>query len=124
MPSKWDEFASSEYEIVDLGRPAIFLIPSDKLQIMAGKLTVEEDLHRFIDENFGAHTDSIVPHFGIWRDKDRKIIFDKCTKFEVSFLGKDKIALLLRKLAQIAKLIAEECLYFKAGQYACLVYPK
>jgi len=41
----------------------------------------------------------------------------------VSFDGKDRIPSLLAKLGEIAKLIGEECIYCKAGQYAAIIYP-
>jgi hypothetical protein len=119
MRSKWQSLAGPEYRLVDLGRPAVFLLPTKKLT-----KAIEKDLHRFILAHFGAYTTSTIPSFGFWKDADRATISDECRIYEVSFLGKDRIPVLLRKLAEIAAQIHEECIYLKAGQYTALVYPK
>jgi hypothetical protein len=51
------------------------------------------------------------------------MVLDESRQYAVSFKGKDRIPLLLEELAHIATLAGEECIYFEAGQYACLVYP-
>ncbi len=123
MESKWTSLHGEGYTVEDLGRPAVFLIPAKKLKQLIGNVTVEEDLHRFLIENFGAYTSSTIPSFGFWRDIKKAAISDECREYEVSFLGKDRIPLLLKKLATVAALIGEECIYVKAGQYAGLVHP-
>jgi hypothetical protein len=50
-------------------------------------------------------------------------VSDESRIFEVSFKGKENIPLLIKKLAQVARLTGEECIYLKAGQYACTVAP-
>jgi len=122
--SKWSEFGGKSYRIEDLGRPAIFLLPSRKLRTKMGSKTVEEKFHEFLAETFGAFTTTAVPYFGFWRNTGAQLIYDECRLYEVSFAGKEKIPLLLEKLAEVARAIGEECIYFKAGQYACLVHPK
>lgn len=124
--SKWKEFEKSKcYKIVDLGRPAIFKIPTKKLKKknQRGEI-LKESLEKFLAGTFGAYSLSPIPgYFGVWVDGER-VIYDICTEYEVSFLGKEKIPALLEKLAKTSKDIGEVCIYFKAGQYACLVYPK
>ena len=110
---KWSDLRSNDYEIVDLGRPAVFLLPVKKLRWSIGGISIEEDLHRFLIENFGTYTTS-----------KKAVITDECREYRVSFLGKERTPLLLKKLAAIAYLIEEECVYCEAGQYAALVYPK
>ncbi|MDP3962947.1 MAG: hypothetical protein Q8Q39_00425 [bacterium] len=124
MENKWSGLDGEEYTIEDLGRPAIFLLPSHKLRSEISGKSIEEDLHQFLSENFGAFTTTAVPYFGFWRGSGTRVVYDESRLYEVSFAGKDRIPLLLDKLARVARVIGEECIYFKAGQYACLVYPK
>ncbi len=123
MKGKWKSLARKDYIIEDLGRPAIFLLPIKKLQQKIGDITVEEELRRFLIEHFGAYTSSTIPSFGFWKDIGDATISDECREYEVSFLGKERIPVLLKKLAEIAAIIEEECIYVKTGQYSCLVYP-
>ena len=124
MKSKWAEFRSKRYELIDLGRPAVFLVPSHKLRLEQGGRTVEDDLHAFLLEKFGAFTTTTVPYFGFWRQNGQRFVHDECRLYEISFVGKKRIKILLEKLASVAEFIGEDCLYFKAGQYGCLVKPK
>lgn len=122
--NKWRGLEGKSYKIEDLGRPAVFLLPLQKLKKMADGATTEENLHRFLTETFGAFTTTTIPYFGFWRGNGAELTYDECILYEVSFAGKEKVPLLLAKLAEIADAIGEKCIYFKAGQYACLVYPK
>ncbi|OGZ00399.1 MAG: hypothetical protein A2945_03580 [Candidatus Liptonbacteria bacterium RIFCSPLOWO2_01_FULL_52_25] len=124
MKSKWASFERKEYVIEDLGRPAIFLIPIKKLGITMGDFTVRKNLHEFLVRNFSAYTTSTIPGFGFWRNHQKLVITDQCCEYEVSFRGKNKIPDLLKKLAEIARVTGEACIYVKAGQYSALVYPK
>lgn len=124
MRSKWAGLEGLTYSIEDLGRPAVFLLPSHKLRQQAGEATIEDDLHAFLLEKFGAFTTTTVPYFGIWRSSGSRVFQDECRLYEVSFPGKKRIPVLLKKLVEIADAIGEECIYLKAGQYTCLVYPK
>jgi len=123
MQSKWKSLTGKDYTLEDLGRPAIFLLPIRKLKQKVGNITVEEDLHRFLIEHFGAYTSSTIPSFGFWKSIREATISDECREYEVSFVGKERIPTLLKKLAEIAKIIEEECIYVKAGQYSALIYP-
>jgi len=123
MPSKWESLKGENYKIEDLGRPAIFLLPTKKLKRKLDGITVEEYLHQFIVGHFGAYTSSTIPSFGFWRNAKKVSICDECREYEVSFMGKERIPVLLKKLAEIATLIQEDCIYVKAGQYSGLVYP-
>lgn len=127
MPeNKWLEFQNPEadYTIVDLGRPAVFLISAPKLKVKTKfGATVESWIETFLRINFGAFTRSSVPNFGVWHNGE-EVIHDECVQYEVSFAGKEKIPFLLELLSQVAKQTGEKCIYLKAGQYSCLVYPK
>lgn len=120
---KWKFLGGENYTIEDLGRPAIFFLPTKKLKQRMGNATVEENLHRFLIEHFGAYTSSTIPSFGFWKNMEEATISDECREYEVSFLGKERIPVLLKKLAEIAKIIEEKCIYVKAGQYSGLIYP-
>lgn len=125
--NKWRSFErkNSPYVLEDLGRPAVFLIPVRKLRIRPdGNDTVERMIANFILENLGAFTISTVPSFGFWKNRESALILDECHQYEVSFPGKNGVSRLMEKLAEVARKADEECIYFKAGQYACLIYPK
>lgn len=122
--NKWAEFKNpKKYTLVDLGRPASFLIPvrADKIYTPHGR-PVMNDLRDFITDNFGGYTEATIPFFGIYRNKMR-VFYDRCYCCKVSFAGKEKIPLLLEKLAEVARLLQEQCIYFEAGQYATLIFP-
>lgn len=126
--SKWVGLTDPSYEIVDLGRPAVFLIPSHLLQrpisLDQHAQTVEQLIEDFLMANFGAFTKTMIPEFGFWISDGKKKCLDECRRYEVSFLGKERIVPLARLLARVAVIVNEDCVYFKAGQHACLIYPK
>ena|SRR3989344_9535775 len=123
--SKWSEFSKNKsYELRDLGRAAVFLIPEKKLKMRSKKTTVEKRLQEFLSRNFGGFRFSSRSDFGVWVNDQQVIIKEKCREYEVSFPGKRGIELILEELSKIARETGEECIYFKAGQYTCLMYPK
>ena len=121
--SKWDGFHSPNYTIVDLGRPAVFHIPTTKLSCAMGNTSVEEAIKSFLMEHFTAFSATTPPNFGVWMDETEKIHYDECRRYEVSFVGKEKIPKLLEFLTDVALATNEICLYVSAGQYTCLLYP-
>ncbi|TSC83266.1 MAG: hypothetical protein G01um101419_96 [Parcubacteria group bacterium Gr01-1014_19] len=121
--NKWRGLEGRGYRLENLGRPAIFLLPVWKLKAKLGKTTIEQNLHRFLISQFGAYTSTTIPSFGVWKNTRKAVVSDECRQYEVSFNGKERIPLLAGKLAEISKLIGEDCVYLKAGQYSCLVYP-
>ncbi len=124
MENKWQGLEGKGYRLENLGRPGIFLLPVWKLRAYRIKNTiVEKHLHRFLIDQFGAYTSSTIPSFGVWKNTKKAIVSDECRQYEVSFQGKERIPLLAGKLAEIARIIGEDCVYLKAGQYSCLVYP-
>ncbi len=123
MRSKWADFDDPSYTIVDLGRPAVFLVPSHKLRLPMKDQDVETCIRDFLMDKFGAFSTTMVPQFGFWRAEDGRVDYDECRRYEVSFLGKEPIGDLMRLLAEICKVIEEDCIYFKAGQYTYLIYP-
>ena len=125
MPD-WHNFGGNGFTVEDLGRPVNFLLPEKKLQMMINGETVEAILHNFLIGGFGAYTSAKVPSFGFWKDKNKAVIVDECREYEVSFCRdreKVRIPILMAKLAEIALSIGERCIYFKSGQYSCLIRP-
>ncbi len=124
MVSKWDGLGGPSFRFEDLGRPAVFLIPVLKLTKRIGDKSAAQYLDDFLTQNFGAFTRMIIPNFGVWVGGKGTIVYDECALYEVSFVGKEKITLLAGLLAELSRAIGEECIYFKAGQYASLIYPQ
>ncbi|MEK7653954.1 MAG: hypothetical protein AAB345_01570 [Patescibacteria group bacterium] len=121
--NKWKGLEGKGYRLENLGRPAIFLLPVWKLKAKLKKTTIEKDIHEFLIKQFGAYTSTTIPSFGVWKSTQKALVSDECRQYEVSFNGKERIPILAKKLAEIARLIEEDCVYLKAGQYSCLVYP-
>lgn len=96
-----------------LGKPAVFSIPSPKLE------TVEYEIHNFLIENYGNAWSQTSNIRGVWMGKPD----GEYTKIEISFVGKEKIPVLKRFLAQIAEKIGEECIYLLTGADSWYVYP-
>ncbi|MBI2669886.1 MAG: hypothetical protein HYX20_01975 [Candidatus Yanofskybacteria bacterium] len=103
----------SGYQEEYLGKPAIFSIPSLKLE------DVEYEINNFLIENYG-HAWSQTPNInGVWMGRPD----GEYTKIEISFVGKEKIPALKRFLAQIAEKIGEECIYLLTGADSWYIYP-
>ncbi len=122
--SKWAGLDKGPgYRIEDLGRAAVFCLPSDKLDLNLGGRTVEEALTEFLTMEYGGFSRSFRDQFGVWRDGEEVVHYDRCTVFEVSFVGKERIPRLASVLSVVARGIGEACIYFKAGQYSGLIWP-
>lgn len=121
---RWWSLKDPSYEISNMGRPAVFLLPSHKLRTRDGEDSVEDDLKKFLIANYDGFTTTTVPYFGFWRSDGKEVTYDECRQYEVAILGRTNVKPLMKKLAEIAKVIDEDCIYFKAGQYACLITPK
>jgi hypothetical protein len=124
MKNPWEGLEGPTYHIENLGRPAMFLIPSHKLRTpgLSGK-TPEEDLNAFLSEKFGAFNTTPVPEVGFWKNAQQRLVYDECRRYKVSFVGKERIPELFAKLSEICTAIGEDCLYVEAGQYSGLLYP-
>ena len=123
--SKWAGLKRPRsYEIVDLGRAATFFLPIRCLFKEVDGKTVESILHEFLSEWFGGVTRfATVPSVGIWRNAQEVMVLDECRPYKVAFLGKRHLPSLMAELARICELVGEDCVYFEAGQYTCLIYP-
>lgn len=121
--NKWAEFKCNRYRIQDLGRRAVFLVPSHRMRKRCGGTSVEKLLHEFIKKHIGAWTYTLSPLAGVWTNELGEIFYDECREYKVAFLGKKRIPALLEILAAVAKEINEECIYVEAGQYSATIYP-
>ncbi len=125
MENKWDGLTDGTFEFVDLGREAEFVLPVTKLGLKFQGISVEEMVHDFLVRNFSkAFTVMKMESFGVWMNGRLILEYDESKLYKVAFLGKELIAKLGGFLAQIAVKTNEECIYFKAGQYSSLIYPK
>lgn len=107
--SSADEGYREEY----LGKPAIFLIPSFKLE------SIEFEIHSFLMQNYGKAWNQTSNVKGYWMGK----VEGEYIKFEISFVGKEKIPNLKKFLAQICIKIGEECIYLITGADSWYIYP-
>ena len=122
----WTEFEGRSYEIIDLGREAVFYIPINKLRGNRG-IRIRQDLHLFLMSQFGAYSTSPfkgLATYGYWTDPSKSVVYDESMIFRVAFVGKEKIPTLFERIAQLATEIEEDCIYVQAGQYSGLVRPK
>jgi hypothetical protein len=124
----WEKFETpnSSYHLQDLGRTAVFLIPLRKLHWTIDGVPCGEHVQRFLAATFGGynHPPTLVPRSGGWVGPDEKVEFDESLRYEVAFVGKDRIPYLMEELSRIAVLIDEKCIFFMAGQYACTIHPR
>jgi len=121
--SRWSKIPKGNYRVVDAGRPAVFLLPIEKLGlVMPGGVTVQDSLHEFFAAHFTGYAFDIKEKAGFYFD-GKTVVYDKCFEYKVSFIGKAKIRLLFEKLAEIAMFIKGKCIYVEAGQYSAFLFP-
>ncbi|MCL4437619.1 hypothetical protein M1513_01085 [Patescibacteria group bacterium] len=108
-----------------LGRMAVFLLPSLKLEQRDQKgKTIKDIVHDFLVKNFNGYTVETGNIFGYWKQKDGRIEYGEHRKFTVAFVGKNKIPILEIFIARIAYAIGEECVYLETGEDSWLIYSK
>jgi len=111
---------TSEYKMEPLGRPALFYLPEEKLDLNP---EIHLKIHKFLTESFGGYTtaDGLVK--GYWKNNSA-LTKDRHRQYRVSFVGKERISELATFLAKLTKEIGEECVYLETGEDAWLLYPK
>ncbi len=113
------------YEETSLGRPAVFLLPSDKMGlVLENDKTCRETVQEHLGKLYGGYTDEGNGHSGYWQNDLGTEFHDKYQKYRVSFLGKENIPVLKAFLAWIALQIKEEAIYLETGEDSCLIKPK
>ena len=85
--------------------------------------SVENRLHGFLMDNFGGYTAQAGNIFGYWREGDGRDSYGEHREFSVASLEASKIPMLKEFLAGMAKDLQEECIYFRTGETASLIYP-
>ena len=113
--------------IEDLGKRAMFLVPSVKVynrKYSSTKQFVASTIHRFLTDTFGGYTCASGNIFGYFAGTVAE--YDELREFRVAFKEderKTKVPQLQEFLAKICADIGEECIYLECGEDAMLVYP-
>ena len=112
------------YRERNLGNAVVFLLPSLKLKepSLQGP-SVENRLHRFLMDNFGGYTAQAGNIFGYWREDDGRDSYGEHREFSVAAPDSSKLPVLKQFLAELARDLKEECVYFRTGYDASLIYP-
>lgn len=106
-----------------LGRTAVFLIPSLKLEQPDNKGRKIKDLiHKFLLAHFSGYTVEVGNIFGYWKDEKNKEEYGEHRRFTVAFEGRGRIPFLERFLAKIGGLINEKRIYLETGEDVWLIY--
>ena len=112
------------YRERNLGASVVFLLPSLKLKEPSLKApSIENRLHGFLMDNFGGYTAQAGNIFGYWREDDGCDSYGEHREFSVAAPDASKLPMLKQFLAEMARDLKEECVYFRAGHEASLIYP-
>ena len=113
------------YRERNLGGSVVFLLPSLKLKepSLEGP-SIENRLHGFLMDNFGGYTAQAGNIFGYWREDDGRHSYGEHREFSVAAPDASKIPMLKQFLAEMARDLNEECIYFRSGHEASLIYPE
>src|SRR5579884_3076685 len=105
------------YREQSLGTAVVFLLPSLKLKerSLSGP-SLENRLHTFLMDNFGGYTAQAGNIFGYWRDAQGQDSYGEHREFSVAFVEDSKLPLLKEFVAKLARELAEECIYMRAGR--------
>jgi hypothetical protein len=107
-----------------LGISISFLLPSLKLKEPSQNgPSVENRLHSFLMDNFGGYTAQAGNIFGYWRENGSDS-YGEHREFTVASLETSQLPTLKEFLARMARDLHEECIYFRAGETASLIYPE
>jgi hypothetical protein len=85
---------------------------------------IEHRPHTFLMENFGGHTAQAGNIFGYWREENGHDSYREHRKFSVAVVDLSRIPILKEFLADMAQDLNEECIYFRTGESASLIYPR
>ncbi len=106
-----------------LGKRAAFLLPSLKLKDRNESGTaIEQDVHRFLIEQFGGYTATVGNLFGYWKDAQGNDSYGEHRLFTVALQDEARLPALKQYLGNLATQMGEECIYFEAGDSVILVY--
>lgn len=111
------------YRERNLGTSVVFLLPSLKLKEPSlNGPAVENRLHSYLMDQFAGYTAQTGNIFGYWREGDRDS-YGEHREFSVAATQPAQIPALKEFLAGMASELKEECIYFRAGGTASLIYP-
>ena len=115
--------------VVNLGRPARFLIPAYKVHDSKHSKTgqnIPQAIHDFLMQAFGGYNFSLGNKVGFFRGQKSLVECDESKEFCVAFKEDDKktrVPQLQQFLASICEDINEECIYLECGEDSMFVYP-
>ena len=112
-----------KYRERNLGTSVAFLLPSLKLKepSLDGP-SIENGLHSFLMDNFGGYTAQAGNIFGYWREDERDS-YGEHREFSIAAPDASKLPRLKEFLAGMAQDLKEDCIYFRTGETASLIYP-
>ncbi len=114
-------------QIEDLGKRAMFLIPSVKVynsKYSKSRQSVARAIHNFLKDTFNGYTCASGNIYGYFGSESTE--YDELREFRVAFKEdekKTKVPKLMEFLATLCKDIGEECIYLECGEDAFLIYP-
>lgn len=112
-----------KYRERSLGIAVVFLLPSLKLKEPSlNGPSIENRLHTFLMDNFAGYTAQAGNIFGYWRE-DGRDSYGEHREFSVAAPDASSLPGLKAFLAGMARDLNEECIYFRAGEAASLIYP-
>jgi hypothetical protein len=112
-----------KYRERSLGTAVVFLLPSLKLKEPSlNGPSIENRLHSFLMDNFGGYTAQAGNIFGYWREDKRHSYGEHC-EFSIAAPDASKLPRLKEFLAGMAQDLKEDCIYFRTGETASLIYP-
>jgi hypothetical protein len=113
--------------IENLGQHALFLIPSVKVygpKYSWDGRRIAKVVHEFLLANFNGYTVASGNIYGYFQSTE--LAYDELREFRVAFLEDEegtKVPRLQQFLADLCRVIGEECIYLQAGKKAMLIYP-
>ena len=111
------------YRERSLGAAVVFLLPSLKLKEPSQNgPSIENRLHTFLMDNFGGYTVQAGNIFGYWR-ADGRDSYGEHREFSIAAPDPTRLLPLKEFLAGMAHDLNEECIYFRTGEMASLIYP-
>jgi hypothetical protein len=112
-----------KYKERNLGAAVAFLLPSLKLKEPSlNGPSIETRLHSYLMDRFGGYTAQAGNIFGYWREGNRDS-YGEHREFSIAAADPSQIPELKEFLAATATDLKEECIYFRTGGTASLIYP-
>ncbi len=105
--------------VESLGRPAVFFVPTIKIE----GTDTEKELEAHLVMHYGGYTKASGVFHGCWWNVDLTIISDMHVQYTVAFWGKEKVQPFLDYLGELATKLGEDCIYVETGEDAWLVFP-